>query len=71
MSFQEAKETLKQASKKLDDIWAEAYHCASELVHGNWQDPDVMKRRKELAVKIADKLIQGKELTITWEIIGK
>lgn len=67
MGFQEAKQSLETASKQLDDIWAESYHCASEIIKGNWQDPNVMKLRREMAVKIADKIILNKKLVFAWE----
>lgn len=71
MKFEEAEETLKQASKHLADIWKDAYCQAKKQVGGNWQEPEVMKRRREFAIKVADKLLQDKKLTVTWGTISK
>lgn len=71
MKFLEAKESITRAASQLDCIWWDAYQTASNIIGGNWQDPEVIKRRREKAEEIADKMMSNTKLTITWEKIDK
>lgn len=67
MGFQESQQSLETASKELKSICAQAYRQARKLVGGNWQEPLVIKRRQEMAIKLADELMQNKKLVFSWE----
>ncbi len=46
--------TFAEAQTDLDHLWQECYAQAKDEVRGNWQDPGVMRRRRERATELAD-----------------
>lgn len=66
MKFVEAKHQIDLAERKLREVYSEAYQQAKVEIGGNWQDPGVMRRRRERAVEIADEKMKGTQVCVIW-----
>jgi hypothetical protein len=67
MTFKDGLSTLREAESRLQEVWNSAYEKAKDEVRGNWQDPDVMRRRRERAYEIADAALKDTELSVVWK----
>ena len=71
MDLDEAKAEVAKAEGWLTELWGKCYGRAVDQIKGNWQDPAVLKRRKELATKYANDELKGFSLKVDIKCLKK
>ena len=59
MDLNEAKAELSKAEHWLTELWGRCYERAVNKIRGNWIDPEVVKKRKEMATQLANEELKG------------